>query len=200
MKKTSLAVSAALIIAPVAAQAQEAQNNRVQVMNVEPQAAEAVEVEAVAEPAPVPAPAATTITLPANSEVVLRMAEELTTKGGQAKVGTSFRLTVVYDVKVNGVTVIPAGTPAMGEVTWRTGRAVFGKSGKMEIALRSINLDGEQIEIEGKYRQEGEGDTLAAVGAVLLAPALGVITGKSAVIPRGKVMTGHTVENVTITT
>ncbi len=127
------------------------------------------------------------------------MSEELTTKGGQAKEGQMFRLTVVHDVKVNGVTVIPMGTPATGEVTWKTGRAVFGKSGKMEIALRYVDLDGERIEIAGEYRQEGEGDTLAAVGAVVLAAPLLVITGKSAVIPRGKEMMAHTVSPFTVT-
>ena len=196
MKKTYLAVSAALIAAPVAVQAQEAQNSRVEVLNATPQTAEAVPAAAGE---PTAAPALKTVVLPANSEVVLRMAEELTTKGGRAKVGQTFRLTVAYDVKRDGVVIIPAGTPATGEVTWKTGRAVFGKSGKMQVALRSIDLDGERIEIEGEYRQEGEGDTLAAVGAVLLAPALGVITGKSAVIPRGKVMTAHTVSPVTVT-
>ena len=110
-----------------------------------------------------------------------------------------FRLTVAYDVKVGGVTVIPMGTPATGEVTWRTGRAVFGKSGKMEVALRPINLDGNRVEVTGEYRQEGEGDTLAAVGAVVLAAPLLVITGKSAIIPRGRELMTHTVSPLTVT-
>lgn len=196
MNKTYLAVSAALIVSPIAAHAHEAQNDDVQVMTVQPQPPQAA-------PAPVAAPEATavakTVLLPANSEVLLRMSEELSTKGGQVKEGQMFRMTVSHDVKVNGVTVIPAGTPAAGEVTWKTGRAVFGKSGKMEVALRYIDLDGERVEVSGEYRQEGEGDTLAAVGAVLLAPALGIITGKSAVIPRGKEMMAHTVSPLTVT-
>lgn len=83
-----------------------------------------------------------------------------------------FRLAVAYDVKVGGVTVVGMGTPVTGEVTRRTGRAVFGKSGKMEVALRSMNLDGNRVEVTGEYRPEGEGDTLAAVGAVVLAAPL----------------------------
>ena len=154
-----------------------------------------VEVATAVETVPI-ASAAQILTLPANSEILLRMSEELTTKGGQAKEGQMFRLTVVHDVKVNGQTVIPMGTPATGEVTWKTGRAVFGKSGKMEIALRYVDLDGQRIDLAGEYRQEGEGDTLAAVGAVVLAAPLLVITGKSAVIPRGKEMMAHTVSPV----
>lgn len=181
----------------VFAQDAEIAQTRVTVMNQTPQSQVSADEAAVEAEVEVEVEEAKTITLPANSEVLLRMSEELTTKGGRAKEGQMFRLTVVHDVKVNGVTVIPMGTPATGEVTWKTGRAVFGKSGKMEIALRYVDLNGERIELAGEYRQEGDGDTLAAVGAVVLAAPLLVITGKSAVIPRGKEIMGHTVSAYT---
>jgi hypothetical protein len=142
---------------------------------------------------------ANTLTIPANTSIILRMNEDLTTKGGQIKVGHMFNLTVAYDVKVNGIVVIPAGTPAKGEVTMRTGKAVFGKSGKMEVELRSIDLNGEMIPVTGKYRQEGEGNTLAAVGAVVLSAPLLFITGKSATIPRGRELTAYTLQAWTVT-
>ena len=85
--------------------------------------------------------------------------------------------------------------PATGEVTMRTGKAVFGKSGKMEVELRNIDLDGRRIPVSGKYRQEGEGNTLAAVGAVFLAAGLMFVTGKSAVIPRGRELVAYTVSS-----
>lgn len=144
------------------------------------------------------APAVRSVTVPSNTEVVLRMNDDLTTKGGQVQVGHTFNLTVAYDVKINGVTAIPAGTRAKGEVTMRTGRAVFGKSGKMEIDLRSIEMDGQRIPISGKYKQEGEGNTLAAVGAVVLAGGLLFVTGKSALIPRGRELTAYTSAPATI--
>jgi hypothetical protein len=140
-----------------------------------------------------------TLTIPANTSIILRMNEDLTTKGGQIKVGHMFNLTVAYDVKVNGIVVIPAGTPAKGEVTMRTGKAVFGKSGKMEVELRSIDLNGEMIPVTGKYRQEGEGNTLAAVGAVFLSAPLLFVTGKSATIPRGRELTAYTLQAWTVT-
>ncbi len=141
---------------------------------------------------------AATLTIPSNTEVILRMSEDLTTKGGQIKVGHVFNLTVAYDVRVNGRIAIPAGAPAKGEVTMRTGRAVFGKSGKMEIELRSIDLNGQRIPVTGKYRQEGEGDTLAAVGAVFLSAPLMFVTGKSAVIPRGRELSAYTMGATTV--
>ena len=130
--------------------------------------------------------------LPANTEVIVRTNEELTSKGGAMKVGYSFRLTVAYDVKVEGITLIPAGTTALGEVSKRTGKGVFGKSGKLEIELQSIDLNGQRIPISGKYRQAGEGNTLAAVGAVVLSAPLLFVTGKSAIIPRGKELAAYT--------
>jgi hypothetical protein len=133
------------------------------------------------------------VTLPANTEVILRMTDDLTTKGGKIEVGHVFRLTVAFDVRAQGVVVIPAGTPATGEVTMRTGKAVFGKSGKMDVELRQIDLYGRRIPVTGKYRQEGEGNTLAAVGAVFLAAGLMFVTGKSAVIPRGRELVAYTI-------
>lgn len=140
----------------------------------------------------------TEVTIPANTEIVLRTNEELSTKGGQVKVGQTFRLTVAYDVKVGGVVAIPAGTPAVGAITKTTGRAVFGKSGKMEIELQSVNLDGQRIPVTGAYKQNGEGNTVAAVGAVVLAAPLLFVTGKSAVIPRGRELAAYTAAQTTV--
>ena len=110
--------------------------------------------------------ASSTVVVPANTEVVLRLNDDLSTKGGQIKVGHMFNLTVAYDVKVRGVVAIPSGAVAKGEVTMRTGKGVFGKSGKMQIEMRSVDLDNQRIPLTGKYQQEGEGNTLAAVGAI----------------------------------
>ncbi len=136
--------------------------------------------------------------LPANTEVIMAMNEDLTTKGGNIDEGTMFNLTVVSDVKVGDYVVIPKGSRGAGEVTWKTGKAVFGKSGKMEIELRYVEVAGQRIQVDGKYRQEGEGSTLAAVGAVILAAPLLIVTGKSARIPRGRELSARTKFDVPI--
>lgn len=137
--------------------------------------------------------------LPANTEIHVTMNEELTTKDGRIDVGHRFGLTVSQDVKVGDFIVIPRGTPAYGEVTWLTGKGAFGKSGKMEIDLRSIELNGQRIPISGHYRQEGEGNTVATVAGII---AVGVfsafITGKSARIPQGRELKAFTKENVPV--
>ena len=104
-----------------------------------------------------------------------------------------FPLSVAHDVKLGGFVVIPAGTRGMGEVTWKTGKGAFGKSGKMDVELRYIELGGQRIPVEGKYRQEGEGNTVATVGTVVLAGPFGaLVTGKSARIPKGRELSART--------
>jgi glucose/arabinose dehydrogenase len=135
--------------------------------------------------------------LPANTELLVSMNDELTTKGIDE--GHKFRLTLVRDVMVGDMVVIPKGTPAVGEVTWKTGKGAFGKSGKMEIALRYVDLNGRHIPIEGTYRQEGEGNTAATVAGVIAAGVFaGFITGKSAKIPQGRELKAHTKEALPI--
>jgi hypothetical protein len=145
-----------------------------------------------------PQKATNQIILPANTEIIMSMNEDLTTKGGRAEEGTMFYLTVVSDVKVGDTVVIPRGSRGGGEVTWKTGKAVFGKSGKMDVELRYVELGGQRIEVEGKYRQEGEGSTVAAVGAAIIAAPLLIITGKSAKIPRGRELVARTKYDVPI--
>lgn len=145
-----------------------------------------------------PAPASNA-TLPANTEIMVRMNEELTTRGGKLDVGTTFRMSVVDDVRIGNFVVIPRGTPAIGEVTWRTGKGAFGKSGKMEIDIRYLDLNGRRIPLTGHYRQEGEGNTVATVAAVVAVGVFGAfVTGKSATIPQGRELKAYTMEPLAV--
>ncbi|HEX8302018.1 hypothetical protein [Sphingomonas sp.] len=157
-----------------------------------PGVADAQEVPVVA----LARPAAPEHALASGTEVFVKLNQELSSK--RVKEGEMFGLTVSNDVMLGQYVVIPKGSLAMGEVTWRTGRAVFGKSGKMEIELRYVDLNGRRIPINGKFRQEGEGSTVAAVGAVVLAAPLLFITGKSARIPEGRELKGYTSEAIPV--
>lgn len=137
-------------------------------------------VVAVARPEAVPG-----AMLPANSEITLRLDQELTSK--TARAGTLFNLSVSQDVMLGNFIVIPRGTPAKGNVSYRTGKGAFGKSAKMEIELTEINLNGRVIPITGHYRQEGEGNTGATVAtAVAVGVFSAFVTGRSAVFPQGR--------------
>jgi hypothetical protein len=104
------------------------------------------------------------------------------------------------DVKIGETIVIPQGTPAQGEVTWRTGKGAFGKSGKLEFSLSYIDLNGRHIPISGDYRQEGEGNTVATgVGIIAVGVFAGFITGKRARVPMGRELLGQIAQPVQFT-
>jgi hypothetical protein len=137
--------------------------------------------------------------LPANTEVVVAPNDTLTTKGHSYHEGDTFDLTVQYNVFLDGVVVIPKGARATGRITWMTGKGAFGKSGKMEIDVESVDVNGRRIPLEGHFRQEGEGNTVAtAAGVVAVGVLAGFITGKSAVIPRGRELTVHTRDRLAV--
>ncbi|HWU03174.1 MAG TPA: hypothetical protein VN222_10580 [Novosphingobium sp.] len=169
----------------------------------------AVTATVAAVPAEVPAAPATVVqetapaapefqalVLPPNTELVVTPNDSLTTKS--AKVGDKFKLSTVFDVMQNGVVLIPRGTMGEGTVMYRTGTGAFGKSGKMEVAFNTLTLNGRQIPLTGKHRQEGEGNTGAAVGAVVAVGVLGAfVKGHSAAIPNGQQMRAYTAEPLT---
>lgn len=131
--------------------------------------------------------------LPANTEVLLSMNQEVTTKGKTWNEGDTFDLSVVHDVLLGDYVVIPKGTRGVGRITWLTNKGAFGKSGKMDVSLEYLEIGGRRIDIAGTYRQEGEGNTVATIGGVILAGVFaGFITGKSGRIPQGRELMAHT--------
>lgn len=160
----------------------------------EPQPTETTEVAAEAPAPAAPAPKQDLV-LNSGTPITLAVAEEV--NSSTHKEGDTFKLTVMNDVTVSNVVVIPKGTPAVGEITWRTGKGAFGKSGKIEFALRSIDLNGVSIPIAGEFRQEGEGNTVATgVGIIAVGVFAGFITGKRARLPIGRELMSQLGQNV----
>lgn len=138
------------------------------------------------------------LTLNAGTPITLAVAKEINSSTNQA--GDTFPLTVLNDVKVGETVVIPRGTPAVGETTWRTGKGAFGKSGKLEFSLRYIDLNGQRIPVSGDYRQEGEGNTIATgVGIIAVGVFAGFITGKRARVPTGRELMSQIIQPVPFT-
>lgn len=185
MKRFSITLAIAASAVPVAAFAQ---------VPAEGSAAAVPAVLTVAEPVAAP----TALALPANSEVLLSINDELSSK--TVREGATFALSVVHDVTSGGYVVIPKGSKGVGEITWRTGKGAFGKSAKMEYELRYVELNGKRVPIEGKFREEGGGNTGAAIGAVVAVGVFGAfVTGKSAIVPRGRELMAHTKETLPYT-
>ncbi|WP_174275566.1 hypothetical protein [uncultured Sphingomonas sp.] len=131
--------------------------------------------------------------LPSNSEIWLSLDHELNSK--IVKQGDIFAMTVSRDVMLGNYIVLPRGTPAHGQVSYRTGKGAFGKSGKLEFDLVDVQLPGRTIPIAGHYRIEGQGNTGATVGALV---AVGVfsafVKGHSASATQGSEWKGATKE------
>ncbi len=146
--------------------------------------------------APMPVVAATaapTAVLPANTEVLMAMNQEVSTKGDRWKEGDNFDLSVVNDVTFGNYVIIPKGSRGVGRISFLTSKGAFGKSGKMDIELEYVEVGGRRIPVTGHYRQEGEGNTVATVGGVILAGVFaGFVTGKSGRIPQGRELMART--------
>lgn len=185
MKKLILGASC-LVLAATSANAQQV-------------AAEAAQAAAVAEQAiaPVAAPATTNAVLRAGTPVVLTLMEEITTKKKAAKVGQRFILEVSAPIEVNGVTVVPSGTPAWGELVGVRNKGMWGKSGKLDAKLLYLRVNGRQIRLTGSFDDKGVTGTAGVVGAIALVPIAGFfMTGTSAVLPKGGSVSGFIDEDV----
>ena len=152
---------------------------------------------AVTEVAPVAAMATANAVLRAGTPVSLSMMEEITTKKKAAKVGQRFMLEVAAPVEVNGVTVIPAGTPAWGELVGVRNKGMWGKSGKLDAKLLYLRVNGRQIRLTGSFDDKGVTGTAGVVGAIALVPIAGFfMTGTSAMLPKGGVVSGFIDEDI----
>ena len=148
--------------------------------------------------APIAAPATTNAILRTGTPVPLRLSEELTTKGKKLRVGQRFRMEVGENVNVQGVTVIPVGSPAVGEITDVRNKGMWGKSGHLGARILYVTVNGRQIRLSGAFDDKGVagGIGAVAVSAIVFLPAGFFMTGTSAMIPVGAMVKGFVDEDV----
>lgn len=128
------------------------------------------------------------VTLPASTLVVVTPLGEITSK--RMHEGDVVTLSVVNDVVHDGVVVIPRGSPVKATVIWRTGKGIGGKSAKFELTFNSVNVAGRDWALRGTHRQEGRGNTVAALLGSF------VISGRSAVMTPGQLINVFTAEQI----
>lgn len=116
--------------------------------------------------------------LPANTLLTVTPMQEISSK--HIHIGDRVNFATIGDVTEQGAVAIPRGSLVVGEITFKTGKAVGGKSGKFEVAFRTVQVNGQSYPLTGNHRQEGKGNTVAAVFATLL------ISGRSAVMITGQ--------------
>jgi len=126
-------------------------------------------------PPPPPAPVVHNITLPAGTDIPVRITETLDSASTQT--GAKFTGAIASDIVVDNLVVLPQGTPVTGHVDEARDAAHFKGSSLLTISLSAINRKGDHIEVAtDPYTKQGEGrgkNTAekvgggAAVGAIL---------------------------------
>lgn len=122
--------------------------------------------------------------LRAGAPVPVALSEHLTTKGKKLKVGQRVQLEVAQDILLNGRVVIPARAPVEGVLTEVRNKGMWGKSGGIHLAIKSVNVNGTTIRLKGDMDSRGETGTAGVVGAIAILPVAGFfVTGTSAEMP-----------------
>lgn len=155
-------------------------------------------VAPVATPTPIIAPVTTNAVLRVGTVVPLRLSQTLTTGGKKLRVGDRFNLETSEPVMVQGVTVIPVGSPAVGEITDARNKGMWGKSGHFGARILYVTVNGRQIRLSGAFDDKGVagGVGAVAVSALIFWPAGFFMTGTSAMVPAGTIIKGFTDEDV----
>ncbi|MCW1431609.1 hypothetical protein [Novosphingobium sp. JCM 18896] len=139
--------------------------------------------------------------LRAGNEIPLIIREELTTKKKQLRVGQRIQMEVSANVTQNGVTVIPAGTPAVGEITEVRNKGMWGKSGYIGARVLSLRLGDRHVRLTGTFDDKGVTGTGGVVAAVAFIPVAGFFTtGTSAYIASGSATKGFLDEDIVFRT
>ena len=153
-------------------------------------------------PAPVAAPiqplASSNAVLRVGTPIPVRLLEQLTTKGKKLRVGHRFKLETSEPIMVQGVVVVPVGSPAVGEITDVRNKGMWGKSGSLGARLLYVTVNGRQIRLSGAFDDKGVagGIGAVAVSAIVFLPAGFFMTGTSAMVPQGTIIKGFVDEDV----
>lgn len=126
--------------------------------------------------------------MPANTLITVTPMAEITSK--HLEVGQAVDFVTVGDVAEAGKVVIPRGSLVKGDITFKTGKAIGGKSGKFEVSFRTVQVHGKSYALKGMHRQEGKGNTVAAVFGSML------VSGRSAVMQPGQEARAFTAEPI----
>lgn len=147
-----------------------------------------------------PAPAALTkeaqrFYLPMGTPLNLVTRTQVSTKDN--KPGDRFYLEVAENVSYRGQIIIPAGAPAVAEVTRSDRNGHFGKKGKLDVRLLYVETPHGPVRLTGRAADEGKSGTLASFGTILFVSPLGfLIHGTSAYIPSGATVPAYLAQNL----
>ena len=136
-----------------------------------------------------PAPAGL-IAVEQDTLIRLMVLNEVSTR--RARAGDRFVLRVDEAVAVNGVTIIPLGAKAWGEVLDAEPSGIAGKGGELSVRLLYVEVGGERIPISGETEKAGEaGTTQLALSALALGPLALLGRGNNAKLKAGHIFNAY---------
>jgi len=150
--------------------------------------------------------AASSQSSPASSQLILldstpiKLSINRSVSSGSASVGEQVDFSVLEDVAINGVAVIPKGSLAIGKVTEAVPKRRMGRAGKLEIVLEYVRLaDTEKASVRAVKDAKGQsrkgGMTVGIVATGLLfwpaAPLFLLMHGKDITVPQGAEVTAY---------
>jgi hypothetical protein len=124
--------------------------------------------------------------LRAGVEVPLRVEEGLDSNDKGIREGQQFHLSVANNVMLGNAVVIPAGSPATGEITDLRRKGMWGKSGHISARAINVRVGDRLIRLTGNFDEHGTTGTAGVVAAIAFVPIAGFfMTGTSAKIASG---------------
>jgi hypothetical protein len=131
-----------------------------------------------------------TLLVPKNTLVRLMVLREVNTR--QKKPGDRFVLRVDEAVVVNGVTVVPVGAKAWGEVTMVKENGAAGSSGKIAARLLHIDVGDAQVPLDGEDQSKGAGSGNRVAMGMIGFGILGLlIKGNEGKLKGGHIFNGY---------
>ena len=150
---------------------------------------------AVAVPVPPPALGPNELFVSRDTLLRLMVLNEVSTNA--VRPGHRFVLRVDENVVVDGVTIVPVGAKAWGEVLAAKSSDIAGKPGKLSARLLHLELGGHAIPISGEAGSSGEpGGSATALGIMALGPFGLFARGNNAKLKAGEILNGYFVSDL----
>jgi hypothetical protein len=99
--------------------------------------------------------------------------------------GSTFKMQVTDDIRVDDTVVIPKGTPVFGEVVDSKKAGMLGKAGVLVLSARYVHLDQRDIRLHSAFGVAGD----ARIGLALFVP---FVRGAEATVEEGTRVTVRT--------
>ena len=127
------------------------------------------------------------------------MEQALDSNDKSLREGQQFKMSVASDVRLGNLVVIPAGSPATGEITDLRRKGMWGKSGRINARVLNVRVGDRLIRLSGNFNDKGVTGTAGVVASIALVPIAGFfVTGTSAKIPVGGGVKAFLDEDLTI--